>query len=91
MVGLGEVGSDYYGVFLLKGRLLNVRDTLGKKLANKEIGNIRRIIGLDYTKEYYDTKDLRDDHIIIMTDQDHDSSHIKGLLINFFHVFSHLF
>ena len=31
MVGLGEVGSDYYGVFLLKGKLLNVRDTLGKK------------------------------------------------------------
>jgi DNA topoisomerase-2 len=59
-------------------------------MANKKIGNMRRIIGLNYTKEYYDIKDLRYGHIIIITDQDHDISHIKGLLINFFHVFVHL-
>ncbi|MGE6057316.1 hypothetical protein ACQJ2V_28205, partial [Klebsiella variicola subsp. variicola] len=30
------------------------------------------------------TKDLRYGHLMIMTDQDHDGSHIKGLLINMF-------
>ncbi len=35
--------------------------------------------------EYTDTKSLRYGHLMIMTDQDHDGSHIKGLLINMLH------
>lgn len=36
---------------------------------------------------YTDTKSLRYGHLMIMTDQDHDGSHIKGLLINLLHHF----
>ena len=36
---------------------------------------------------YTDVKQLRYGHLMIMTDQDHDGSHIKGLIMNFFHHF----
>ncbi len=32
-------------------------------------------------------KSLRYGHVMIMADQDHDGSHIKGLIINLFHTF----
>jgi len=38
-------------------------------------------------KEYKDTKDMRYGSLMIMADQDHDGSHIKGLVINFIHHF----
>ena len=84
--GLSVVGRDYYGVFPLKGKLLNVRDITEKKMyENEEINNIKKIIGLEADKEYDDFKSLRYGKIMIMTDQDHDGFHIKGLLINLFH------
>ena len=36
---------------------------------------------------YDNAKQLRYGHLMIMTDQDHDGSHIKGLIMNFFHHF----
>lgn len=36
---------------------------------------------------YESAKQLRYGHLMIMTDQDHDGSHIKGLIMNFFHHF----
>jgi len=36
---------------------------------------------------YEDVKSLRYGHLMIMTDQDHDGSHIKGLIMNFLHTF----
>ena len=42
---------------------------------------------LTFGKEYTDVSQLRYGHLMIMADQDHDGSHIKGLLINFLHHF----
>ncbi|KAM0687539.1 DNA topoisomerase 2 [Conglomerata obtusa] len=83
--GLSVVGRDLYGVFPLRGKLLNVREANHKQIMdNNEIGAIKKILGLQHGKEYSSTESLRYGHIMIMTDQDHDGSHIKGLLINFF-------
>uniref|UniRef100_A0A8C1LDH8 DNA topoisomerase (ATP-hydrolyzing) n=1 Tax=Cyprinus carpio TaxID=7962 RepID=A0A8C1LDH8_CYPCA len=87
--GLGVIGRDRYGVFPLRGKILNVREATHKQIMeNAEINNIIKIVGLQYKKSYDDPeslKSLRYGKIMIMTDQDQDGSHIKGLLINFFH------
>ncbi|XP_069993753.1 DNA topoisomerase 2-alpha isoform X2 [Penaeus vannamei] len=89
VAGLGVVGRDRYGVFPLRGKLLNVREASHSKiLENAEINNIIKILGLQYKKKYdssEDLKSLRYGKLMIMTDQDQDGSHIKGLLINFIH------
>lgn len=87
--GLGVIGRDRYGVFPLRGKILNVREASHKQIMeNAEINNIIKIVGLQYKKSYDDAeslKTLRYGKIMIMTDQDQDGSHIKGLLINFIH------
>ncbi|CAK9226883.1 unnamed protein product [Sphagnum troendelagicum] len=88
MSGISVVGRNKYGVFPLRGKLLNVREASHKQIMeNAEINNIKRILGLQHGKDYDSTKSLRYGHLMIMTDQDHDGSHIKGLLINFIHSF----
>ncbi|XP_075224764.1 DNA topoisomerase 2 isoform X2 [Lycorma delicatula] len=89
--GLGVIGRDKYGVFPLRGKLLNVREATHKQiLENAEINNIIKILGLKYKTKYEtrdDLRNLRYGRLMIMTDQDQDGSHIKGLIINFFHHF----
>jgi DNA topoisomerase II len=53
----------------------------------QEIQNIVSILGLQFGKTYDSTKGLRYGHLMVMADQDHDGSHIKGLVINFLHTF----
>lgn len=84
VAGLAVVGRDLYGVFPLRGKLLNVREANHKQIMeNVEISSIKKILGLQHGKVYEDVSSLRYGHIMIMTDQDHDGSHIKGLIINF--------
>ncbi|XP_067824939.1 DNA topoisomerase 2-alpha isoform X2 [Heptranchias perlo] len=87
--GLGVVGRDRFGIFPLRGKVLNVREASHKQIMeNAEINNMIKIIGLQYKKNYDDQeslKTLRYGKLMIMTDQDQDGSHIKGLLINFIH------
>jgi len=84
--GLKVVGRDKYGVFPLKGKILNVKDiSVDKKLKNQELTYIKQILGLEAGKVYKDLKQLRYGRVMIMTDQDVDGSHIKGLLMNLFH------
>jgi len=84
--GLSVVGRDKYGVYPLKGKIINVKDiTLQKITDNNEITNLKKILGLEQNKDYSKGIDsLRYGKIMIMTDQDHDGSHIKGLLFNVF-------
>lgn len=45
---------------------------------NIHVQNVVKILGLKFSQQYTDTKSLRYGHLMIMTDQDHDGSHIKG-------------
>ncbi|KAF9141358.1 DNA topoisomerase 2 [Mortierella sp. GBA39] len=84
MAGFSVIGRDNFGVFPLRGKLLNVRDMAASAVAtNTEISNIKQILGLKQGMVYNSVQDLRYGHLMIMTDQDHDGSHIKGLVINF--------
>ena len=84
--GLKEVGREKWGVFPLRGKLLNVRDiTIQKFNANEELTSIKKILGLEQGKVYKSVSELRYGRVMVMADQDHDGSHIKGLLMNLFH------
>ena len=88
--GLSQEQRKYHGVFPLKGKLLNVKDVGARKVEQTdEIANLKKIIGLESGKKYSDVKSLRYGKIMIMTDQDYDGSHIRGLLINMFHELWH--
>ena len=47
----------------------------------------KKILGLKQNYKYQSLNELRYGGIIILTDQDVDGSHIKGLVINVFHTF----
>ena len=88
--GLSSEDRNTIGIYPLKGKLLNVRGEQMKKIAdNKEITDIKKILGLETGCEYKSLGDvhkhLRYGKIMVMTDQDLDGSHIKGLCINLFH------
>jgi DNA topoisomerase-2 len=87
VAGLSVVGRDKYGVFPLRGKLLNVRVASSKQMVdNAELSNVIEILGLrhgvDYSKAVNREK-LRYGRVILMTDQDHDGTHIKALFVNF--------
>jgi DNA topoisomerase-2 len=86
--GLSSEDRNIIGVYPLKGKLLNVRGELPKRISeNKEITEIKKILGLETGKEYNAelvATSLRYSRVLFMTDQDLDGSHIKGLCINLF-------
>ena len=87
--GLSSEDRNVIGVYPMKGKILNVRGELSKKiLENKEIIEIIKILVLEANKVYDSLesvkKHLRYGKILFMTDQDLDGSHIKGLGINLF-------
>lgn len=87
VAGRAILDPDRIGVFPLRGKMLNVRDaSIDQIMKNQEIQNIKQFLGLKHKTVYTDTKSLRYGHLMIMADQDHDGSHIKGLLINFLQV-----
>jgi DNA topoisomerase-2 len=86
MWGRGVVGTEKFGVYPLKGKVLNIRDaTIQQLINNEELNNLKQIIGLQQNKEYRDTSSLRYGRVMCLTDSDVDGTHIKSLLVNFFH------
>ena len=100
VAGLATVGRDTYGVYPLRGKMLNVRDATLKQLAqNKELTELCTILGLDKkialeayfggaplsdVEEVKMREKMRYGRVVVMADQDLDGSHIKGLVMNFF-------
>jgi DNA topoisomerase-2 len=84
--GLSREDRNIIGVYPMKGKMFNIRgESITKIGENKEITEIKQILGLEHGKTYssedINTK-LRYGKLIFMTDQDLDGSHIKGLVIN---------
>ena len=82
--------TNIYGVFPLKGKLINVRDMPHKRIIkNTEFINLKNILGLKMDKKYTqdNINELRYGSIILMMDADVDGSHIKGLFINMLHYY----
>ena len=87
--GLSSEDRNTIGVYPLKGKVMNVRGELLKKISeNKEIIEIKKILGLEIDKEYTSIEDvkqsLRYGNVLLFADQDADGSHIKGLCVNLF-------
>jgi len=87
--GLSSEDRNTIGVYPMKGKILNVRGENVKKISeNKEIAEIKKILGLEVGKEYNTLEDiykhLRYSKVVFLCDQDLDGSHIKGLGINLF-------
>lgn len=89
--GLSKIGRDKYGIFPIKGKLINVKNATSKKvLENKEITDLKQILGLKQGMIFNspeDFKQLRYGGMVILTDQDTDGSHIKGLAMNWIHTY----
>jgi DNA topoisomerase-2 len=86
--GLSKEDRDIYGVYPLRGKLLNVRDKDIGKVENTEITGIKKILGLSTGQVYSSQADinrlLNYGRIMVLCDADTDGSHIKGLIINMF-------
>ena len=87
--GLSSEDRNTIGVYPLKGKVMNVRGELAKRISeNKEITEIKKILGLEIGKKYLTVEDvasnLRYGKVLFLTDQDADGSHIKGLCVNLF-------
>ena len=84
MAGVASMAGQkqFYGIFPLRGKLLNCREAGHTQLtANEEIKNIIKAMGFDFKKKYSeieDLKDLRYGKLMIMTDQ------VNILTINYY-------
>lgn len=89
LIALLEGGRDKNGAFPLRGKGLNVMNATAKQIAeNPEIIALKKILGLreglDYTNPT-NYKTLRYGQVIVVSDQDADGTHIRGLILCFFY------
>lgn len=85
LAGLSVVKNEMYGAYPLKGKILNGEKANKKQWSeNTVIQNVIKILGLKHGVKYTSTKDLRYGHVLIMSDQDVDGFHIRGLVMSIF-------
>lgn len=93
-----EGGSDFWGIYPIRGKMINSRKKSSDSIARVRKETERReakeketkrtldalldVIGLRRRMVYQDASTLRYQKLVFMTDQDTDGDHIKGLLIN---------
>ncbi len=86
----GKQGRDWFGIYPLRGKLLNVRNASATTIAgNREITDIIAALNLRHGVDYSDAKNfetLNYGRVMILTDADTDGLHIAGLIINMFDV-----
>lgn len=83
-----NVGKDYFGILPLRGKVLNsINAEFTKLVANKELLNIKKSLGLQDNSDYSNSDvyaKLRYGTLLCMTDSDNDGKHILGLVLLFF-------
>jgi DNA topoisomerase-2 len=94
VAGLEVVGRERWGVFPLRGKLLNVRGAVQSRVGkNEELVALMRALGVEpgakvsLDPETGAAVGLRYGRLMLMTDQDEDGAHIKGLVISMLHHF----
>jgi len=81
----GKRGRNYFGIYPLKGKLLNTRNVSTAILSkNVVVMNLIKILGLDYSNPS-NFKNLTYGRICTLTDADVDGIHIECLILNFLH------
>ena len=83
--GLGVIGRKHYGVYPIRGKLVNVRGmTPSAIVANKEAKEMMQILGLTYGVAHTaeSARKLPYARLMIVSDQDVDGAHICGLIYN---------
>ena len=86
VAGLTGKGRDYFGIYPLRGKILNTRKKLTSSsiCKNTVVNNLINILGLDYGNPGK-INNLNYGHLLILTDADTDGIHIEGLILNLFH------
>eukprot|EP00962_Isochrysis_galbana_P015047 scaffold4310_cov123-Isochrysis_galbana.AAC.5 len=94
VAGLEVVGRERWGVFPLRGKLLNVRGAVQSRVGkNEELVSLMRALGVEPGSNVSldpatgAAIGLRYGRLMLMTDQDEDGAHIKGLVISMLHHF----
>lgn len=81
-------GNDLYGSLAIRGKFINVQNASLRDIsANAEVQMLKKVMGLVIGVDYSDEdnrKTLKYGKVLIVTDQDDDGFHIRGLLLNFF-------